>query len=123
MREGDKASLLLTSVFLILLLSLVWTSNEQYGIKLKVSLSLVLSVGIMVGTILAVLRWTESNVLAHTAGLVVFALGYVLSGYFVLGKVDATTTVAGLTIGLLLILLERWEEGKSRKTAFQADVR
>ncbi len=123
MKPEEKVSLFLILIFLILLLSLVWTSNEQYGIKLKVSLSLVLSVGIMVGTILAVLRWTESNVLAHTAGLVVFALGYVLSGYFVLGKVDATTTVAGLTIGLLLILLERWEEGKSRKTAFQADVR
>ncbi len=123
MKAGDKASLLLTSIFMVLLLSLVWMSNEQYGIKLKISLSLVLSVGIMAGTILAVLRWTESNVLAHTAGLVVFTLGYIFSGYLVLGKVDVTTTIAGITIGLLLILLERWEEGKSRKTTFQVDAR
>ncbi|WP_297474725.1 hypothetical protein [Thermococcus sp.] len=123
MKAGDKASLLLTSIFMVLLLSLVWMSNEQYGIKLKISLSLVLSVGIMAGTILAVLRWTESNVLAHTAGLVVFTLGYIFSGYLVLGKVDVTTTVAGITIGLLLILLERWEEGKDRRTALPADAR
>ncbi len=123
MKAGDKASLLLTSIFMVLLLSLVWMSNEQYGIKLKISLSLVLSVGIMAGTILAVLRWTESNVLAHTAGLVVFTLVYIFSGYLVLGKVDVTTTVAGITIGLLLILLERWEEGKDRRTALPADAR
>ncbi len=123
MKAEDKASLLLTSIFMLLLLSLVWTSNEQYGIKLKVSLSLILSVGMMVGTILAVWRQSGSNVLAHTAGLLVFALGYVLSGYLVLGKVDVTTTVAGITIGLLLILLERWEEGKDRRTALPADAR
>ncbi len=123
MKAGDKASLLLTSIFMVLLLSLVWMSNEQYGIKLKISLSLVLSVGIMAGMILAVLRWTESNVLAHTAGLVVFTLVYIFSGYLVLGKVDVTTTVAGITIGLLLILLERWEEGKDRRTALPADAR
>ena len=123
MKAGDKASLLLTSIFMVLLLSLVWMSNEQYGIKLKISLSLVLSVGIMAGTILAVLRWTESNVLAHTAGLVVFAIGYILSGYLVLGKVGATTTVAGITIGLLLILIEKWGEDKGRRTALPADAR
>ncbi len=112
MKPEEKVSLFLILIFLILLLSLVWTGNEPHGFKLKISLSLVLSVGIMVGTVFAVRRWTESNVLAHTAGLVVFATGYVLSGYLVLGKVDVATTMAGLTIGLLLILLERWEENR-----------
>jgi len=110
MNEEDRASLLLTGIFLILLLSLVWGSNEPQDFKLKMSLSLILSVGIMAGTVLAVQRRSGSGVLAHAAGLAVFALGYILSGYLVLGKVDVTTTVAGLTIGLLLILLERWEE-------------
>ncbi len=45
MRAEDKAFFLLTSVFMVLFISLVWTGNEPHGFKLKISLSLVLSVG------------------------------------------------------------------------------
>ncbi|MBP1912719.1 hypothetical protein [Thermococcus stetteri] len=110
---SEKASFFLISVFLILLISMVWSGNGPYGVKLKASLALIISVGMMIGTVLAVQRWNRSRALAYVAGLAVFAVGYIASCYLLFGEVDVATIMASLIVGLLLILLGRWEENRA----------
>ncbi len=108
MKAEDRASFILTGIFMVLLLSLVWTSNGQYETKLKVSLVLILPVLLAVGVILVVQRWRRNTLLAYTSGLLVFAVGNLASGYILLGEIDVLPAVVGIAVGSVLLLLKRW---------------
>lgn len=112
MKPEEKASLPMVFVFLVLLLSLVWTGNGGYGTKLKVSLVLAVPILVAVGIILALQRWWRNTLLAYSLGLLILAVGYVASGYILLGKTNVLSAVVGILIGVAFIL-KRWEKTPS----------
>ena len=122
MKAEDRASFILTGIFMVLLLSLVWTGNEQHETKLKVSLVLILPVLLAVGVILVVQRWRRNTLLAYTSGLLVFAVGNLASGYILLGEIDVLPAVVGIAVGSALLLLKRWEEKDEGGNTFPTDV-
>ncbi|WP_297506990.1 hypothetical protein [Thermococcus sp.] len=76
MRSEDKACLPLAKGFLVLLLSVVWTSNWQYETKLKVSLVMAVPVLVAVSVILTLQRWMRKTLLAYSPGLKMRANNY-----------------------------------------------
>lgn len=109
MNVEEKASLPLVFVFLVLLLSLIWTGNGGYGTKLRISLVLTSPLLVAGGVILAIQKWRNNTLLAYSAGLLILAVGYIASGYILLGKTNVLSAILGILIGAALIL-KRWEE-------------
>lgn len=114
MKAEEETSILFVFIFLILLISLVWTVNWQYETKLKVSLVLVFPTLLAVGVILILQRLERSRLLAYASGLLIFGVGYVASGYILIGKIDVLPTMLGIGLGAVLLLFKkRLEENPS----------
>lgn len=107
MKAEEETSILFVFIFLILLISLVWTVNWQYETKLKVSLVLVFPTLLAVGVILILQRLERSKLLAYASGLLIFVVGYVASGYILIGKIDVLPTMLGIGLGAVLLLFKK----------------
>jgi hypothetical protein len=111
MKVEDEVSLLLITVFLILLLSLIWGGDTSFGAKVRLSLYLILTVPLFFitwATIHAIWRRTASALASCVLGFVVF-MAFVLSyEVIMIRRIDAVVTGVASVIGGFTLASELW---------------